>query len=252
MGVPGEYAERGERHTDLPSLRLGRTDDSARDHLPQPEQIAWTAHEVRAPLLAVRSAIERVLSQKRGLGSAERGLLRRSVDELNRLSSSIESLLSMSMRPLVLDLERANLVRLVREAVASSTLRAGGERVWVKGPNSIPVIADAARLRAAIANVIRNALAYSPTGTNVIVDLRAEDGSVGVSVKDSGPGIDSAEHEQIFLPFVRGSAGRGNDGGLGVGLALTKQIVEAHGGTISLHSGPDGSIFEIRLPKQES
>jgi len=250
MGVPGEYAERVTRHSALPAVEY-RDDDvsiASRD-LPEPEQIAWTAHEVRAPLLAVRSAIERVLAQTRGLGSSERGLLRRSVDELNRLSSSIESLLALSVRPLVLHTERANLVRLVREAVASSTLRAGSERVWVKGPTTVPIIADPARLRAAIANVLRNALAYSPSGTNVIVDIGVEDSSVCVSVKDSGPGIDNAEREEIFLPFVRGAAGRGGDSGLGVGLALTKQIVEAHGGAIALRSHTSGSVFEIRLPR---
>jgi len=255
MRVPGEYAERAERRSARPPTRYlpgEETRTSTQPEFPEPEQMAWTAHEVRAPLLAVRSAIERVLADNRELAAPDRRLLRRSVDELNRLSSSIESLLSLSVRPLVLQFERANLVRLVREAVASSTLRAGSERVWVRGPTSIPVVADAARLRAAIANVIRNGLAYSPPGTNVIVDVRAADGSVSVLVKDSGPGIDSAEREEIFRPFVRGSAGLGSNSGLGVGLALTKQIVEAHGGTIAVRSVGPGSAFEIRLPRNES
>jgi len=254
MGVPGEFAERVE---DRLARSSGRYRPDARPRsmlpdLPEPEQIAWTAHEVRAPLLAVRGAIERVLAERNGLGSAERRLLRRSVEELNRLSSSIESLLSLSVRPLILHLERANLVRLVREAVASSTLRAGSERVWVRGPTSIPVVADRTRLRAAIANVIRNGLAYSPPGTNVIVDVQATEASISVLVRDSGPGIDGAEHEEIFRPFVRGRAGLESNGGLGVGLALTKQIVEAHGGTIAVRSGASGSVFEIRLPRNES
>jgi len=255
MGVPGEFAERVDNRSTRSSTRYRPADDSrrsARSDFPQPEQMAWTAHEVRAPLLAVRGAIERVLAHTPGLGAAERRLLRRSVDELNRLSSSIESLLSLSVRPLVLHLERANLVRLVREAVASSTLRAGSERVWVRGPTSISVVADTARLRAAIANVIRNGLAYSPPDTNVIVDVHAAEGSVSVLVRDSGPGIDGAEHEEIFRPFIRGSAGLESNGGIGVGLALTKQIVEAHGGTIALRSSASGSVFEIRLPRNES
>lgn len=252
MGVSGEFAERAEDRSGRPA-RYRRADDARNSSpLPEPEQMAWTAHEVRAPLLAVRGAIERVLGHTRGLGTTERRLLRRSVDELNRLSASIESLLSLSLKPLVLHLERANLVRLVREAVASSTLRAGSERVWVRGPTSITVVADSARLRAAIANVIRNGLAYSPPGTNVIVDVRAADASVSILVKDSGPGIDSSEHEEIFRSFVRGSAALGASGGIGVGLALTKQIVEAHGGTIAVRSGPSGSEFEIKLPRNES
>jgi signal transduction histidine kinase len=250
MGVPGEYAERVDHHSTVPSVHFRDDPSSVGAHPTEPDHMAWTAHEVRAPLLAVRSALERVLSRTRGLDESERVLLRRSVEELSRLSSSIESLLSLSVRPLVLRPERANLVRLVREAVASSTLRAGSERVWVKGPTTVPIIADAARLRAAIGNVIRNGLAYSPAGTNVIVDIGVEEGSACVSVRDSGPGIDSAEHEEIFLPYVRGRAGSSGEG-LGVGLALTKQIVEAHGGTIALRSGPSGSVFEIRLPRKD-
>jgi signal transduction histidine kinase len=253
MGMPEEYAQRAQDHSAGSALHAQRSpaSHSARDDH-DPEHIAWTAHEVRAPLLAVRSAIERVLADTRGLGTVERRLLRRSVDELNRLSSSIDSLLSLSARPLVLHLERSNLVRLVREAVASSTLRAGSERVWVRGPTNIPVVADTARLRAAIANLIRNGLAYSPVGTSVIVEVRATDDSVSVFVRDSGPGLDAAEHEEIFRPFVRGSAALEGEGGLGVGLALTKKIIEAHGGSIAVRSSAAGSVFEIRLPRSDS
>ena len=252
MGMSREFAERTEPRSGHSSrYRPDQGVDSARPDLPEPEHMAWTAHEVRAPLLAVRGAIERVLTGEGVLGASDRRLLRRSVDELTRLSSSIESLLSLSFQPLVLHLERANMVRIVREAIASCTLRSGSERVWVRGPTSIPVAVDTARVRAAIANVVRNALAYAPPDTNVIIEVHAAAESVSILVKDAGPGIDAAEHEAIFRPFVRGSAGVGEAGGLGVGLALTKQIIEAHGGTIGVRSGASGSVFEIHLPRSE-
>jgi two-component system, OmpR family, sensor kinase len=186
------------------------------------------------------------MARSSDLAAADRRLLRSSTDELERLSSSVESLLALSLTPLVLNLERANLVRLVREAVSSCTVDGRRDRVWVKAPSSISIVADKASLRAAIANVVRNGLLYSPDSTNVIVEVRKRNGVATVLVKDSGPGIAPAEREAIFRPFVRGRAGR-RTAGTGVGLALAKQVIEAHHGTIAVRSNGSGSAFEIRV-----
>jgi signal transduction histidine kinase len=95
--------------------------------------------------------------------------------------------------------------------------------------------------------VVRNGLVYSPESTNVIVEVRRKAGAVHILVKDSGPGIGADEREAIFRPFVRGRAGRRQEGGMGVGLALAKQVVEAHQGTITVRPNGSGSVFEIRM-----
>lgn len=248
MGAPNDFAERSvDQPTPIRDYGPNPIRSKRRSNTVDPEvALAWTAHEVRAPLLAVRHALERVITRSSGLAAADRRLLRSSTDELERLSSSVESLLALSLTPLVLNLERANLVRLVREAVSSCTVDGGQDRVWVKAPSSIPIVADKASLRAAIANIVRNGLTYSPSSTKVIVEVRRRNGVPTILVKDSGPGISPAEREAIFRPFVRGRAGR-RTSGTGVGLALAKQVVEAHQGTITLRPNGPGSVFEIRV-----
>lgn len=248
MGASSDFAERSaDRPRAIREYQSNGLRSKRRSSTVDPEvALAWTAHEVRAPLLAVRHALERVIARSGGLAAADRRLLRSSTEELDRLSGSVESLLSLSLTPLVLHPERVNLVRLVREAVASCTVDGGSDRVWVKAPSSIPIVADKASLRAAIANVVRNGIGYSPESTTVIIEVRRRNGVATILVKDSGPGVDPSEREAIFRPFVRGRAGR-RTAGTGVGLALAKQVVEAHQGTITVRANGSGSVFEIRV-----
>ena len=121
----------------------------------------------------------------------------------------------------------------------------------LEAPDRLPVRADAQQLRGAIANLVRNALAYSPTDTPVRVVVDERNGSARVRVKDRGPGIPANERRLIFDPFARGHVGQTVRGGKGLGLFIAQRIVEAHEGAIHLRSGRSGATFCVEIPLVE-
>jgi signal transduction histidine kinase len=109
------------------------------------------------------------------------------------------------------------------------------------------VIGDPQQLRSAIANVVRNALVYSPPATGVRVRVEASGDSARVVVRDEGPGIAAQERETIFDPFSRGRSASGNQG-VGLGLFIARRVLEAHGGSIALRPSRSGATFVLELP----
>jgi two-component system sensor histidine kinase BaeS len=112
---------------------------------------------------------------------------------------------------------------------------------------------DGSRFERAIANLVRNALEHTREGGWVLVSVSATDGHIDLRVADSGDGIDPADLPYIWERFYRAEKSRrrnGNGDGAGLGLAITRGIVEAHGGSVRAESSPgQGSIFTIRLPR---
>lgn len=112
------------------------------------------------------------------------------------------------------------------------------------------VTGDASSLRRALLNLVENGMKYTPAGGKVELALAIDAGDAVVSVADTGVGLDPADVDRIFEPFVRLDTARARDtGGAGLGLAIARSIVAAHGGTIRVESRPGaGSTFTIRLP----
>jgi signal transduction histidine kinase len=133
--------------------------------------------------------------------------------------------------------------RLLAEAKDMDVLfirQSGGQGCWVDG--------DAVKLERALANLLGNAIKFSPPGSVVSLTLDWGSTHARVAVEDQGPGISEAGHARIFEVFHR-EAGNAHLPGLGLGLYIAKQIVESHGGTISVDSEPGhGATFEIQLP----
>jgi signal transduction histidine kinase len=151
-----------------------------------------------------------------------------------------------------LDLDRAptDLVALARRAADAQQHTTERHRIRVESrADELVGEWDAARLGRVLGNLLDNAVKYSPEGGEVVVELAAEDGLAVLRVRDRGIGIRLADRERIFRPFQRGTnVGRGI-AGTGIGLAGARQIVEQHGGTISVESeGGAGSTFTVRLP----
>ena len=113
-----------------------------------------------------------------------------------------------------------------------------------------PVAGDAAALRRALLNLVENAVKYTPPGGKVEIGLARGDGVAEITIADTGIGIEPADLKRIFEPFLRLDAARARDtGGAGLGLAIARSIVIAHGGTITVESRPgSGSRFTVRLP----
>ena len=141
----------------------------------------------------------------------------------------------------------------IAEAVADADLlvrgraRESGVTIQVSRPaNAVLADADALRIRQIAWNLLGNAVKYSPKGGTVHVTVTADDTWVRVAVRDDGPGIDLADHERIFEPYEQGPR---HLAGSGIGLALSRRLIVAHGGHLQLESTPGhGSTFEFALP----
>jgi signal transduction histidine kinase len=138
--------------------------------------------------------------------------------------------------------------RLLRDAVATAEI--GQDEVPVQLDISEPLPAvrgDAERLRQVISNLVDNAIKYSPHGEPVEVRAWGEDGTLLVTVSDSGPGIPVEQQKLIFEKFGRAESGA--KPGTGLGLFIARSIAEAHGGTLGVESQPgSGTTFRLELP----
>jgi signal transduction histidine kinase len=211
--------------------------------------IAWTAHEVRGPLLAVKSALE-YLSGSNG-SPTDDDLLSRSGQELGDLAAQVDAVLRWAVGGTPLRRQKVDLAEVTRQAVASCGLESGAGRVRLESSDPVLVHGDARQLRSAVSNVLRNALAYSPPQAPVDVGIARVNGVALVSVRDQGPGIPAGEREAIFDPFARGRSGRGRGDVGGLGLFIARRVVEAHGGRIWAESNGHGSVFRIQVPASE-
>ncbi len=209
--------------------------------------IAWTAHELRSPLLGVRAALELVLSHD-GTSSADRRVLRSSIRELELVDETTRSLLAWASGARPLRRRQADVVRVVEEVVESSRREAPGRGIVVLARERVIAPVDITTLRAAIGNILRNALAYGDPGTKVEVTIERSGTSVLLGVKDEGPEIPRSERGTIFDPFVRGNDPQDGTSGSGLGLYIARRVVEAHGGRIWLESDPAATTFYVQLP----
>jgi signal transduction histidine kinase len=210
--------------------------------------LAWTAHELRGPLLGIRAALE-LLLDRQPTDPAERAVLRTSLQELDQLTGSAEAILAWAVGERPLDRGEADLVRIVEEAVESCRLEFGEERpVVISAPERAVARVDPTHLRTVVSNLVRNALAYSFRGTKVDVIVENAGDHVQLSVRDEGPEIPIEERRLIFDPFARGSMSISARNGSGLGLFIARQVVEAHGGRIWVESERGTTTFRVRLP----
>ncbi|MGH2672102.1 MAG: sensor histidine kinase [Gaiellales bacterium] len=208
--------------------------------------IAWTAHELKAPLVGARAALEHVLETQNDHEGSE--LLRSTKLELDQLTELVDPLLRWSSGRGSLRKRRADLVEIVRDAVRSCALSGGGERIVVEAPASLFVSVDAAQMRVAFANVIRNALVYSPRSSPILVRVEQHGSVARVSIRDRGPSVLPEERRVIFEPFGRGRLQSTVRAGSGLGLFIARRVAEAHGGSVRLESSRVGARFCFEIP----
>jgi heavy metal sensor kinase len=218
---------------------------------------ADASHELKTPLTVLRSGIERSLTHPTTspdvMETLEETLL-----EVNRMAELVDSLLTLARAdegraPLHLDdLD-------LREVLAELAETAGilGEQVSVDVAVEVPqqpilMRADRSRLRQLLQNLLSNAIKYTPSGGSVWIGSATEDGRVVLTVRDAGIGIAPGDLPHIFDRFWRADPARSRTGarpGAGLGLAISKWIAEAHGGSIAVQSKPGrGTTFTVTLP----
>ncbi|KRE64312.1 diguanylate cyclase [Arthrobacter sp. Soil736] len=216
------------------------------------ELISNVSHEFRSPLMSVLGNVDLVLEEADGLSSD--GVHRLEVVQRNaeRLLSLVSDLLVSASTVLAVHPRRTDLAGLIETTIGSAQAQADATNVSLSADVPVPLWAhaDPLRIAQALDNLVSNAIKYSPDGGAVTVRASSNDRWVQLQVQDTGMGISEEESARIFTRFFRTQAARKAEiPGVGLGLSITKTIVERHGGKISCTSTPGaGTTFTVTLP----
>ena len=218
--------------------------------------IMAVGHDLRTPLASVQVIMEALAdgvvddaaTVQRYLATA-----RRDLDTLSHLVDDLFVLAQLDSGGVRLDRRPNSLTDLVSDTLEAFSVRAERQEVRLHGETlaGVPNLEfDATYVGRVLANLVENALHYTPPGGEVVLTTEAVDDGVEVQVRDTGPGIDERDLPHVFERFYRGEASRSRAlGGAGLGLAIVKGVVEAHGGRVGVTVAPEtGAIFSFVLP----
>lgn len=252
----GDLSARTNLEGDDEISNLGMTFDVMAESVQKDRQLERrlttdVAHELRTPLMAIQSTVEAILD---GVFEADEERLETINSEVQRLSRLVDAILKLSR------LESGG-VRLKEEVVNVGDLISGlistheafvkdsGLELYYDADPDVYVWGDPDYIRQATANLISNAVRYTPEGS-ITVSVKRGERMGSISVADTGIGLSEEEAKMVFSRFWRAEAGRTREaGGLGVGLSVVKEIVEQHGGWIRVEGKPnEGATFTVYIP----
>jgi two-component system OmpR family sensor kinase len=219
--------------------------------------VADASHELRTPLTSIRGFAE--LHRQGAIPDAAGvdRVLRRIEDEAARMGLLVDDLLLLARLDQQRPLERrpVDLLALAADAVTGARVVSPSHRITLaapSGPEHPPpvVLGDEPRLRQVLGNLVSNAVAHTPAGTAVRVELSTTADAARLTVADDGPGLAPEHAERVFERFYRVDSARGREqGGAGLGLSIVSALVAAHGGTVAVRSAPgEGTRFDVDLP----
>jgi signal transduction histidine kinase len=223
----------------------------------QREFLANAAHELKTPVAILKSTLQSLLQRPRTTDEYSAGL-EEALDDMARLEKLLHSMLRLaraeqwaagSLRRDLAPVEVGMTCQLAIERMQAVAQQRGVNIDFtVNGPLRLP--ADPDDLELVWSNLLENAIRFSPRGETVRMSMRTNDGRGYVEVADKGPGIPPSELPRIFERFHRGDSSRARDtGGYGLGLAISKALIEAYGGTIEPHSSlGEGTRMVVSLP----
>jgi signal transduction histidine kinase len=228
------------------------------EHLEQSRRdlVANVSHELKTPIAAIRAHLENLLDGVEQPDPATLGVMLAQVERLGRLVDQLLDLSRLESGEVPLRIESLPLQPLVDDLISEIDVALAGRGVDVRNdvPADLPALsADRERVHQVLFNLVDNAVRFTPDGGSVTISARRRNGSVEVAVADTGAGI-AAEHlPRVFERFYRADAARTRgEGGTGIGLAIARSVVEAHGGRISAESEPGhGSVFTFDLPSAD-
>ena len=220
--------------------------------------IAWAGHDLRTPLASIQAIVEALADGVvEDPGTVDRYLhtAQREIRSLSLLIDDLFELAQLEAGGVPLELSPNSISDLISDTMESFSELAGRQGVMLAGSVDLdvdPVIMDAQLIGRVLSNLLGNALRHTPTGGTVQVRAYRTAENVAVEILDTGEGIDAGDLPHIFERFYRGEKSRSRaTGGAGLGLAIAKGIVEAHGGQIGAESAPgEGTCFSFFLPAQ--
>jgi len=220
--------------------------------------VATVAHEFRTPLTSLRMALHLCLEQAVGpITEKQADLLQAARQDTERLQQIVDDLLDLSRIQsghIELNQRAVDAAGLARDAVRAFETPAANKGIDLRlelMPSLGDVIADPERIALAFANLIGNAIKYTPSGGRVTVSARSHEQAVRFTVHDTGPGVPPAHRQAIFERFFRVPGA--TEPGAGLGLYIAKEIVDAHGGHIGVDGEPgQGSNFWLELQAADS
>jgi signal transduction histidine kinase len=220
------------------------------------QMMAETAHELRTPITVIAGYLEAMANGDLAPSAERIASMHAEARRLGRLVEDLRVLSLADARELRLDLRETDVVELLestRAAFAQQALAKAVELTVVAPPDLPRLPLDPDRIGQVLANLVTNALRHTPAGGRVKLEARRAGGEVEVSVVDSGSGIPADSLPHVFERYYRADPARGRGEESGLGLAIARALVEAHGGTITVESRVGGgTTFTLRLPAQAS
>ncbi len=219
--------------------------------------VANMSYELRTPLTSIGGFAEMLAAGYAGklppAAADYVGAILESAERLSKLINDVLDLTQGDTKGVVLERERvdiAGMCRAVGDAVRSRTDEKKQKLDVAIDPSTGSVIGDARRLREAVEHILRNAVTYTEEGGHIALKAAGNDGAAIITVVDDGPGIEPEDQAQVFARFHRSVSGSRGDAALGLGLPLTQQFIEAHGGVVELVSVPgEGTAVTLTIPR---
>lgn len=213
------------------------------------------SHELRTPLTILQGYIEALSDGIWEPTEEKLNICKNEVTRLIKLVNQLKHLTDIEKHQLNLDIQQYSLSEVLNEIIESYKPQFIEKRVRLDGniKEGIQIWGDQDKIKQAIVNLISNALKFTNTGGSVGINILEYKNDVEIKIKDTGIGIDKEDLPYIFERFYRSDVSRNRKtGGSGIGLTITKNLIEAHGGSITVESERNkGSIFKIRLPKDK-
>ncbi|MBF4994290.1 PAS domain-containing sensor histidine kinase [Arthrobacter gandavensis] len=216
--------------------------------------VANVSHELRTPLTSIMGYLDLALEDEDQIPAYVAASLRVALRNSEKLLELVSDLLSAAAGPSSIERVPADLSELLGSSLTSAAPRAEINKVQLVRdfPAELPAFLDPQRISQVIDNLLSNAVKYSPDGGRVTVSASSTPQTLTFEVSDTGIGMTEAEQAEVFTKFFRsGTSRKAAIPGVGLGLVISKNIVEAHGGTITLQSQAGaGTVFTVRLPAQ--
>ncbi|HTC94216.1 MAG TPA: DUF4118 domain-containing protein [Terriglobales bacterium] len=233
--------------------KLGRAEAARENERLRSALLDSVTHEFRTPLTSIKASVTSLISDFQ-LDTAQRQelltVINEESDRLNRLVGEATEMAQLDAHEVKLNIEPQNIREAIDAALEEAKPQLRAHPIEVRLPSYLPpVLMDVDRIKEVLRHLLENAAKYSPSQSPIFISSEVQNGRVVTNVADRGAGIDDLERSMIFDKFYRGQGQRHRVQGTGMGLAIAKAIVEAHGGRIGVTSQlGQGSVFSFGLP----